>query len=68
MLLKFELDAKNKITAIGALAVPILRCSFGINNWRLEEIRKINKKTCIVVTVYKVRHRKADIHGLNVKR
>jgi hypothetical protein len=40
MTLKSELNAKNKITAIGALAVPVLRYSFGIINWRIEEIRK----------------------------
>ena len=41
-ILKSELNAKNEITAIGALAVPVLRCSFGIINWRLEKIRKID--------------------------
>jgi hypothetical protein len=40
MIPKSELNAKNKITAIGALAVPVLRYSFGIINWRLEEIKK----------------------------
>jgi hypothetical protein len=34
MILKSEVNAKNKITVIGALAVPILRRSFGIINWR----------------------------------
>jgi D-serine dehydratase len=38
MVLKSELNARNKITATGALAVPVLRYSFGIINWRLEEI------------------------------
>jgi hypothetical protein len=41
MILKSELHARNKITAIGALAVPVLRYSFGIINWRLEEIKQI---------------------------
>jgi hypothetical protein len=36
MILKSELNAKHKITAIGALAVPLLRYSFGIIYWRLE--------------------------------
>jgi hypothetical protein len=40
MILKSELIAKNKITAIGTLAIPVLRYSFGISNWRLEEIKK----------------------------
>jgi hypothetical protein len=41
MTLKSELNAKNKITAIGTLAIPVLRYSFGIINWRLEEIKKL---------------------------
>ena len=45
MILKSELKAWNKITAIGALAVPVLRYSFGIINWRIEEIKKIDRKT-----------------------
>ena len=40
MILKYELNARNKITAIGALAVPVLRYSFGIINWRTEGIKK----------------------------
>ena len=40
MILKPELNARNKITAIGAVAVPVLRYSFGIINWRIEEIKK----------------------------
>ena len=38
MIPKSELNARNKITATGALAVPVLRYSFGI--WRIEEIKK----------------------------
>jgi len=36
-ILKSELNARDKITAIGALAVPVLRYSFGIINWRTEK-------------------------------
>jgi hypothetical protein len=38
MILKFELNAKNKIAAIGALAFPVLRHRLGIIYCRLEEI------------------------------
>jgi len=38
MILKSELNARNKTTAIAALAVPVFRYSFGIINWRTEEI------------------------------
>jgi hypothetical protein len=39
MILKSELNAMNKIIAIGALAIPLLGYSFGIINWRYEEIK-----------------------------
>ena len=39
MILKFELNVTNEITAIGPLNVPVFRYSFGIINWRLEEIK-----------------------------
>ena len=41
MMLKCELNARNKITAIGALAVPVLRYSFGIIKWRIEDANKL---------------------------
>jgi hypothetical protein len=39
MILKSELKARNKITATGALTVPVLKYSFGIINWRIEDIK-----------------------------
>jgi hypothetical protein len=68
IILKSELNAKNKITAIGALAIPVLRYSFGIINWRLDEIKKIDRKTRKILTVYKMHHPKADIDRLYTKR
>jgi hypothetical protein len=68
MILKCELNAKNKITTIGALAIPVLRYSFGIINWRLEDIKKIDRKTRKILTVYKMHHPKAYIDRLYVKR
>ena len=39
LVLGTELSANNKIQAIGSLAVPVLRCSFGIVNWHQEELQ-----------------------------
>jgi hypothetical protein len=61
MIQKSELNAGNKITAIGALAVPVLRYSFGVINWRIEEIKQIDRKTRRMLTVYKMHHPQADI-------
>ena len=41
---KSKLNARNKITAIGALAVPVLRYSFATINWRIEDIKKLTEK------------------------
>jgi hypothetical protein len=68
MILKTELNAIKKITAIGALAVPVFRYSFGIINWRLEEIKQIDRKTRQIPTMYKMHHPKADIDRLFMLR
>jgi hypothetical protein len=44
IILKSELNAKNKIMAAGAVAVPVLRYIFGIINRRLEEIKNSTGK------------------------
>jgi hypothetical protein len=61
MILKSELNARNKITAIGGLAVPVLRYSFGMINWRIQEIKQIDRKTRKMLTMYKMLHPKAEI-------
>jgi hypothetical protein len=60
MILKSELNATNKITAIGALAVPVLTYSFGVINWRIEEIKQIDRKTIKMLTIYKMHHGKKE--------
>ena len=40
LVLGTELSAKNKIQAIGSLAVPVLRYRFGIVNWHQEKLQK----------------------------
>jgi hypothetical protein len=61
------LTAKNKTTPIGALAVSVLRYSFAIINWRSGEIRKFDRKTAKILTMYKVHHPEPDIDRLYVK-
>jgi hypothetical protein len=68
MILKSELNAKNKIIATGTLEVPVVRYSFGIVNWRLDEIKKIDRRTRKILIMYKMHHPKADTDRLYVKR
>jgi hypothetical protein len=53
-----EMKAKNKITAVATLAVPVLRYTFGIVNWGLEEIRNIDRKPRKKLTMYKMQNPK----------
>ena len=66
MIMKPEMNVKNKITAVGASAILVLRYSFGTINWRLEEIKKIDRRTRKILLMYIMLHLKVD--RLYVKR
>ena len=63
-----ELSAKNKIQAIGSLAVPVLRYSFEIVNWYQEELQKLDRKTRKLLTIHGQHHPNADVDRLYVPR
>ena len=63
-----ELSAKNKIHAIGSLAVPELRYNFGIVNWHQEKLQKLGQKTRKLLTFHGQHHPKADLERLYVPR
>jgi len=68
LVLSTELSAKNKIQAIGSLAVPLLRYSFGIINWHHEELQNLDRKTRKLQTIHGQHHPKADVDRLYVPR
>ena len=63
-----ELSAKNKIQAIGSLAVPVLRYSFGIVNWHQVELQNLDRKTRKLLTIHAQHHPKSDVDRLYVPR
>jgi hypothetical protein len=67
-ILSTELSAKNKMQAIGSLAVPVLIYCFGIINWHQEEIQKLYTKTRKMLTIHGQHHPRADIDRLYVPR
>jgi hypothetical protein len=68
LVLDTELSAKNKIQAIGALAVPVLRYSFGIINWHQEKLQKLDRKTRKLLTIHGQDHPKTDVDHVCVSR
>jgi len=68
LVLGTELSAKNKIQAIGSLAVPVLRYNFGTVNWHQGELRKLDRKTRKLLTIHGQHHPKADVDRLYVPK
>ena len=68
LVLGTELRLKNKIQAIGSLAVPVLRYSFGIVNWQQEELQKLERKTRKLLTIHEQHKTKEDVDRLHVPR
>lgn len=66
--LKTELNAKNKMAAITALAVPVIQYSFGIIKWTQAEIRKMDRQTRKLLTMHGALHPRADIDRLYIPR
>jgi hypothetical protein len=44
LVLGTDLNSKNKIQAIGSLAVPVLRYHFGLFDWHHNEMQKLDRK------------------------
>jgi len=68
LVLGTELSATNNIEAIGSLAVPVPRYSFGMVNWHQEELQNLDWKTSKLLTILGQHYPKADIDRLYVPR
>jgi hypothetical protein len=63
-----EFNAMNKIQAIGSLAVPVLRYSFGTVNWPQEQLQKQDRKMSKLLAIHGQHRPKADVDRLCVPR
>lgn len=63
-----ELTAKNKFTAIGSLAIPVLLYTFGVISWKTSEIKRIDRKTRKILTMEGLHHPRADVDRLYTPR
>ena len=68
LVLKSELNATNKIDAINTLAVPVVTYSYNIINWKMEELKCLDRKTRKLLTMNKMHHPKADVDRLYLPR
>ena len=68
LVLRTELNAKNRIQALNALAVPVVTYSFNIVNWNLSDIQRMDTKTRKLLTANRMHHPKADVDRLYLPR
>ncbi|XP_063591903.1 uncharacterized protein LOC134768991 [Penaeus indicus] len=68
LVLKTELNSKNRIEALNTLAVPVVQYSFNILNWKMDEIRRMDTKTRQLLTSNRMHHLKADVDRLYLPR
>ena len=68
LILNSKLNGKNKIQAINTWAVALLRYGAGIINWKVDELKKMDRTTRKTLTMYGSNHPKSDIDRLYLKR
>ena len=60
-MLKSELNARNKIVAFNALAVPVILFSYGVIDSKLDEIQDLDRMTRKQLCVNQMLAKKADV-------
>ena len=68
MITKPELHAINRMEAINTLATPVVTYSFNIVDWKMEEIRKLDRKTRKLLTMERMHHSRADVDRMYLPR
>ena len=68
LILKTELNSKNRITAINTLAISVITYSFNIIDWNLSEVKRLDVKIRKMMTTRRMHRPKADIHRLYLPR
>ncbi|XP_068750922.1 uncharacterized protein [Montipora capricornis] len=68
LILRTDINGRNKIEAINSLAVQVVRYSFGITDWKISELKNIDTKTRKLLNMQKMLHPKADVDGLYIPR
>ena len=64
LVLKSELNARNKIAAINTLAVPIILYNYGIIDWKLDEIQNLDRMTRMQLCMNWMLAKKIDVHRI----
>ncbi|XP_042889217.1 uncharacterized protein LOC122264411 [Penaeus japonicus] len=68
LVLKTELNSKNRVEAVNTLAVLVVQYSYNIINWNLPDLQRMDRKTRKLLTANKMLHPKSDVDRLYLPR
>ena len=68
LIMRSELNGRNKIEAINSLAIPTVQYSFGIIDWKYSELKKLDSKTRKILTMHGMLHQKSDVDRIYIPR
>ena len=68
LIVRSELNGRNKIEAINSLAIPTVQYSFGIIDWKYSELKKLDSKTRKILTMHGMLHPKSDVDRIYIPR
>jgi len=54
--------------AMNSLAVPVVQYSFGIIDWKISELKRIDTKTHKLLSMNRMLHTKADVERMYIPR
>ena len=63
-----KLNGKNKIQVINTWVVALLRYGAGVINWKVDELKIMDRTIRKTLTMYEALHPKGDIDRLYLKR
>ena len=64
LVFKSELNARNKITVINTLALPVILYSYGIIDWKLDEIQDLDRMTRKQLCMNRTLAKKTNVHRI----
>ena len=64
LVLKSDINARNKIAAVISLAVPVVSYSYGVINWRLDEIQHLDRIARKQLCMNHMLAKKADVERI----
>lgn len=67
-ILKSQLSAKNKVTAINTYAIPTVTYSFGIVKWSNTDLHDLNRAVRTLFVKYRARHPKSPLERFYLPR